>query len=185
MNSSSTPAPDESENAGDDALALLLDDTPAEATNEAEAKPANAEIKEVSAPAAQLDVPPAIAALDAATAGLLMASESDEPFRTVYWPLDKSEIEPSEVALYLTENADAKVETKSVNAFFQNTITIEDWMGDEEKEHAKKFESLIETLESELDSPRVYLVGEREITAAIIGKVEGGFGGVVTLIVET
>lgn len=186
MNKSPSNAPDanadSSTNAGDDALDLLLDDAPAEDS----ASPANAEAKAVAAPATpQLDGPPAIGRLDAATSGLLMPSESDEPFRTVYWPLGKTEITPAEVALYLTENSDAKVETTSVDAFFKNASKVEDWMDDDEIANAKKFEQLVETINSELKKPRVYLIGERERTAAVIGKVAGGFAGVVTLVVET
>ena len=184
MNKSSSTAPEASENAGDDALAMLSDDAPASNQKSAET-PTKAEVKAVSAPASKLDAPPAIARLDAATAGLLMPSESDEPFRTVYWPLETKEINPSEVALYLTENADASVETKSVETFFKNAIKVENWMGDAEKADAKKFEELVKTINAELGSPRVYLIGEREITAAVIGQVAGGFGGVVTLVVET
>ena len=166
------------QNAGDDALAMLSDDAPA-------AVPAKPEVAKVSAEAPPLNAPPAIAKLNAATSGLLMPSESDEPFRAVYWPLEANEIKPSEVALYLTENADAKVETKSVAAFFKNATKVEDSMGDDEKQDAKKFAQLIETINAELENPQVYLIGEREITAATIGKVAGGFGGVVTLVVET
>lgn len=181
MNNSSTNTPDE--NAGDAALELLLDSAPeADAPKATETQ---VEATEVAAPAPTLDGPPALAKLDAATQGLLMPSEGDEPFRTVYWPLEKAEISSSEVALYLTENADATVETKSVAAFFKNAVSVEDWMGDDEKAMAKKFAELVETIEAELESPRVYLIGERERTAAIIGKVEGGFAGVVTLVVET
>ena len=179
MNKSSTNAPDETTdettNAGDDALAMLLDDAPAEK---------RAEVAEKSAPKLD-DAPPAIARLDAATSGLLMRSESDEPFRTVYWPLEEKEITTSEVALYLTENADAKVETKSVDAFFAGAVKVEDWMGDDEKADARKFADLVEIINAELENPRVYLIGEREVTAAVLGKIAGGFGGVVTLIVET
>ncbi len=177
MNNSSN----QSENAGDDALALLSDDAPAAAPG----KPETAEIKAVAAPAPQLNDPPAIARLDAATSGVLMPSESDEPFRTVYWPLEKTEITKAEIALYLTENADADVATKSVEAFFQNAVQVEDWMDADEKADAKKFAALVETIHAELKNPQVYLIGEREITAAILGKVAGGFGGVVTLVVET
>ena len=182
MNKSSIHAPDESENAGDDALNMLLG---SEAPATESETPKTVETKEISAPAPKLDAPPAIARLEAATAGLLMPSESDEPFRTVYWPLEKSEITESEVALYLTENADANVKTQSVDAFFKNAMKVEDGASDNEKADAKKFAELVETIHAELEKPEVYLIGEREITAAIIGKVEGGFGGVVTLVVET
>ncbi len=187
MNKPSSNAADESRNAGDDALDMLLaDDAPASAcAAKSPIEQAPAEVSEVAAPAPPLDDPPALARLDAATSGLLMRSESDEPFRTVYWPLDKNEITNAEVALYLTENADASVQTTSVKDFFKNATKIEDWMGDDEKADAQKFADLVETIDAQLDEPRVYLVGEREITAAVIGKVAGGFAGVVTLVVET
>ena len=175
-------APDANENAGDAALDFLLDDAPAKNVD------SPAQTPEVAAPIADapiLNAPPAVARLDAATAGLQMPSETDAPFRTVYWPLEKAEITPSEVALYLTENAEARVETQSVQAFFKNAISVEDWMDDDEKATAKRFENLVETLDAELQKPRVYRIGEREITAAIVGKVQGGFAGVVTTIVET
>lgn len=184
MNNSSVNALDENgatENAGDAALDMLLDPAPAsDAANEK-----TGATNEKPAPAPQLEAPPAIARLDAATSGLRMPSECDEPFRTVYWPLEKAEITPAEVALYLTENADALVETQSVTVFFQNATKTEDWMDDEEQANVGQFEQLVETLNGELETPRVYLIGERERTAAIIGKVMGGFAGVVTLVVET
>ncbi len=180
MNKFSSNTPDK--NAGDDALDMLLD--PAPGTPDV-AEETSAEATGVSAPAPKLDGPPAIAKLEVATQGLLMSSESDEPFRTVYWPLEKAEIKPAEVALYLTENADATVETQSVEAFFKNAVTVEDWMDDDEKATAKRFVELVETINAELENPCVYLIGERERTAAIIGQVAGGFAGVVTLVVET
>ena len=190
MNNSTSNAPGAnaaSANAGDAALDSLFDDSPA-----ANASAANAnspvQATEVAAPIADaptLNAPPAIARLDAATAGLQMPSETDAPFRTVYWPLEKAAITPSEIALYLTENADARVETQSVETFFKNAVAVEDWMDDDEKATAKRFGKLVETLDAELEKPRVYRIGEREITAAIIGKVQGGFAGVVTMAVET
>ena len=185
--SSSTPDPNAEtpgQNAGDDALDMLLHPAPATAAN-ATVKVAASVGAENAAPAPQLDGPPALQKLDEATRGLLMQSESDEPFRTVYWPLDKAEITASEVALYLTENADATVETQSVEKFFANATRIENWMGDEEKATAKRFADLVEIINSELEKPQVYLIGERERTAAVIGKIKGGFAGIVTLVVET
>lgn len=197
MNKSSTHSNAPAENAGDAALDMLLNPAPETAASDKTADdkaPETAEARAATAPVAAapamavapaLDAPPAIAKLDAATRGLQMPSETDAPFRTVYWPLEKSEIAPSEVALYLTENADADVKTQSVSAFFKNATTVEDWMGDDEKATAKQFDDLVEMLNSQLENPRVYRIGEREITAAVIGKVKGGFAGVVTTIVET
>ncbi len=180
MNKSSTSAQPADENAGDAALDMLSDSAPA---TEPPAKPAETKPVAVAAPAA--DAPPVVTQLEVACQGLQMPSETDAPFRTVYWPLEKSDIKPSEVALYLTENADATVKTQSISEFFKNAVTVEDWMSDDEKADAKKMSELVEALSADLENPRVYLIGEREITAAIIGKVQGGFAGVVTTIVET
>ena len=185
MNIPNSNAPAENiENAGDAALDSLLDNAPETAPAPAAPQVAPAQTAPIVGTPA-LDSPPVIARLNAATAGLLMASETDAPFRTVYWPLEKTEITPAEIALYLTENAEATVEMQSVQAFFKNAVAVESWMSDDEKATAKRFETLVETLESELDKPQVYRIGEREITAAVIGKIAGGFAGVVTTVVET
>ena len=193
MNTSSSTPPTPDENAGDAALDMLLNSAPessetasADADKVAEATENSAPIVATkSAEAPTLQEPPVISKLREATRDLLMQSETDEPFRTVYWPLETAEITPSEVALYLTENADATVETQSVKAFFENAVTTEDWMDDEEQATAKRFGELVETINDELEKPCVYLIGERERTAAILGKIEGGFAGVVTSVVET
>ena len=186
MNKSSTSPQNSDENAGDDALDMLSDPAPeptrppAVAAASAEAKPVATLTNEIAA-----DAPPVVAKLETASDGLQMPSETDAPFRAVYWPLEKSEITPADVALYLTENADATVVTQSVSEFFKTAVTVEDWMGEGEKADAKKMSELVEALKADLENPRVYLIGEREITAAIIGKVAGGFAGLVTTIVET
>lgn len=184
MNKSSTNPQNSDENAGDAALDMLNEPMPASSTAAAVAAQ-SAQAKPLKVPAIAAGAPPIVAKLEAASQGLQMPSETDAPFQTVYWPLEKSDIEPSDVALYLTENADATVKTQSLSAFFKNAVSIEDWMSDDDKANAKKMGELATTLNSDLESPKVYLIGEREITAAIIGKVEGGFAGVVTTVVET
>ena len=185
MNKSSTSAQNSDENAGDAALDLLSDPAPATEPPAVAAPSAQAKSDTPSAPKIADGAPPVVAKLEAASRGLQMPSETDAPFRVVYWPLEKSAIQPSKVALYLTENADAEVKTQSIGEFFKNAVAVEDWMSDDEKADAKKMSELVEALNADLESPRVYLIGEREITAAIIGKVAGGFAGVVTTIVET
>ena len=185
MNTSHSNAPkdkskDEPEGLGDLALDLLNDDAPTAQPAVPQPAPQTVETSLELA-----DAPPVIAKLEAAVEGLQMPSETDEPFRVVYWPLEKSELSDSEVAFYAAERADAPVESQSVDAFFRNAATIENWMDDDEKAEAARFGDLIETLQGELQNPRVYLIGEGERTVAVVGQVEGGFGGVVTLVVET
>ena len=114
-----------------------------------------------------------------------MPSETDAPIFVKYWASDKTELLPGDVAALIEQKADAPLETQTVAEFFKNAATIEDWMSDDEKATAQKFQKLIVTLQTQLDNSHVYLFGERERTVVIIGKVKGGFGGVVTLVVET
>ncbi len=129
--------------------------------------------------------PPAIAMIETDAAGLLMPSETDAPIRVKYWLSEKTELLPGDVAALIEQKADAPIEVKNVAEFFKNAATIEDWMNDDEKATAQKFQKLVVTLQTQLENPRVYLFGERERTVVVIGKVKGGFGGVVTLVVET
>ncbi len=129
--------------------------------------------------------PPAIALIEADAAGLLMPSETDAPILVKYWASEKTELLPGDVAALIEQKADAPLETQTVAEFFKNAATIEDWMSDDEKATAQKFQKLIVTLQTQLDNSHVYLFGERERTVVVIGKVKGGFGGVVTLVVET
>lgn len=172
------------ESAGDLALDSLNldDDAPAQA---APAKPQPAPAPP-EPKASQLEgAPPIVAQLEAATKGLQMPSETDAPFRVVYWPLEQIKLSESEVALYAAEKPDAPVETQSVEAFFKNAVKVEDWMKDDEKANAARFAKLVETLQNGLENPRVYLIGKTERTVAIIGKAKGGFAGLITLVVET
>ena len=129
--------------------------------------------------------PPAIARLRAAVEGVQMPSETDAPFRVEFWASEQSAISPGEVALLVAVEKAANVKAVTIAELLKNPATVEAWMNEQEQATAKRFQKLIETLEAELENPQVYLFGEREKTVVIVGKVKGGFGAVVTLIVET
>ena len=129
--------------------------------------------------------PPAIAIIEAAAKDLAVQSEIDAPILVKFWASEKIELSPGDVAALVEEPGDVTVETQTVAEFFKNSVTVEDWMNEDEKTTARRFGNLSEVLEAQLENPRVYLFGERERTVVIIGKVKGGFGGVVTLVVET
>ena len=129
--------------------------------------------------------PPAIAILEAAARDLSVQSEIDAPIAIKFWPSEQIELDSGAVAIFAGQAANAPVEIVAVAEFFKNSALIEDWMSDDEKAMARKFQTFVETLEAQLENPRVYLFGERERTVVIIGKVKGGFGGAVTLVVET
>lgn len=129
--------------------------------------------------------PAAMAIIETAAKGLSLQSEIDAPILVKYFPSEKIELLPGDVAALVEQQADKPVEIVTVAAFFKNSTLVEDWMSDDEKAMGQRFQKFIVTLETQLENPRVYLFGERERTIVIIGKVKGGFGGVVTLVVET
>ena len=129
--------------------------------------------------------PPALAIIEAATKDLSIQSEIDAPMLVKFWPSQQTELLPGAVVALVEQPAGVPIETTSVAEFFRNSASLEDWMSDDEKASAQRFQKLTETLNAQLENPRVFLFGERERTVVIIGKVKGGFGGVVTLVVET
>ncbi len=131
------------------------------------------------------EVPSFIAPLRELTFGLTMQSETDAPMRVEYWDSKERALSPDQVAILAAVPNAKPVEITTVAKFFANAVKVEDWMNDEEKAVAKRFQKLSEMLEIELENPQVYLFGEREKTVVVIGKVKGGYGGLVTLVVET
>lgn len=131
------------------------------------------------------EIPLSIAKIKQAVGDLQMPSETDAPLRIEFWPSEKEALSPDEIALLAAVKPAEKVEITTVEKFFSNAALIEDGMSDDEKATAKQFQNLVAILNAELENPQVYLFGERERIVVIIGKVKGGFGGVVTLVVET
>lgn len=163
--------------------------TPLSANSTAAVKAPVTVAEKVSLSAPPAEMPPEAAALVAKLRaqifGLAMQSETDAPFRAVFWASDKATLAPAEIALLAEIKGDVRVEIVTVEKFFANAVTIEDWMKDDEKATAVKFQKLIETLKAELENPQVYLIGKTERTVVVVGKIKGGFGGVITLVVET
>lgn len=129
--------------------------------------------------------PPAIEIIEKEAKNLSVQSEIDAPMTVKFWASEKTELLPRDVATLIEQPIDAPVETQTVAAFFNHSARVEDWMSDDEKAMAQRFQKFIVTLQTQLENPRVYLFGERERTVVIIGKVKGGFGGVATVVVET
>ena len=142
---------------------------------------------------------PVVSELEAATRDLQMPSETDAPFQVVFYPAEAQtaanpqektppevvKITPEAIAKLAGAPADAKVETRDLEDFFAAAATEEDWMEDEEKATAKRFANLVETLKKLLQDPQVVLWGEAKKQVAIVGQVEGGCAGVLTVVVET
>ena len=114
---------------------------------------------------------------------LEMPSETDAPFRVFALEIESFEAEKLPEILNL-ERAQP-LDERDLIRFFEAAATEEEWMDDEEKKRAARFAKLRDFLANELENTAVYTFGETEMDVVIIGKSEGGFVGVVTLVVET
>ncbi len=127
--------------------------------------------------------------LKAASDGLLCMSETDYPFEVVLWSGQEQEQEPltKETVLQLAQKApDTPVEVVPLDDFFQNATQEQDWYGSEEKETARRYRELVETLKTNLSDIQVYRLGTTEIDVYILGKTpEGTVAGLQTKVVET
>lgn len=124
-------------------------------------------------------------ALEAATNGLSFQSETDAPIEPFFWTSEETRLTEKVVRQCANASENATVETQSLAEFFEPVIAEEDWMNDDERAEAKKFQSLMQVLKDTLKAERVYRVGETTVAVYVVGKVEGGYAGLKTTVVET
>ncbi len=143
-------------------------------------------VNEIAMTLEKPEKPAVVLALENAVEGLEMPSETDAPFKVVFFEMPaESAITPAQIAKLAGAPEDAEVETHELAEFFDAAATEEEWMNDEEKATAKRFASLLETLKAQLKDIQVVVWGDAEKQVAIIGKCAGGAAGVTTLVVET
>jgi hypothetical protein len=125
--------------------------------------------------------------LEKSTTGLLFMSETDAPFE--YFAGGKAESGDSAknfLKKHLNLDDETPVKAVSLEKFFKNAATEQDWHEEEEKATVKKFQELEQTLKEKLTDIEVVRVGETEIDAYILGKTESGeWAGLKTKLVET
>jgi hypothetical protein len=74
----------------------------------------------------------------------------------------------------------------SLDAFFKDVTTGEDWHDAEEKEEVRKFRELVQTLKKALKDIKVFKAGKVEVDVYIVGRTESGdWAGLKTKVVET
>ena len=126
-----------------------------------------------------------LAKLEAAAKGLLYISETDAPLTPFFWPSEAKILTPELVAQLAKLPDKTKIETRTLDEFFKPFATEEDWMNDDEKAEVRKVGELAKALKDNLRDITVYRAGEIKIDVFVAGKVEGGFAGVATKVVET
>ena len=132
----------------------------------------------------EFDIPKKIKSL---SQNLLWMSESDYPFDIFTWSNQELEEVNTQNLLQKTNHSlDAPVKVVDMENFFQRATDEKDWYDDEEKETAKKYQALVDTLKQNLDNIQVYKIGEVEIDVYIVGQLKSGdWVGLSTKAVET
>lgn len=126
------------------------------------------------------------AALQEAADGLLYMSETDEPFEAVFWKGEGSPIDAGRLLKLIGANPCAPVREESLEDFFKDLVTEQDWHGEAEREDARRYRGLRETLQSRLGEARVFRIGEINVDIYIVGLTpEGDWAGLRTRAVET
>jgi len=132
-----------------------------------------------------------VKALRQAATGLLFPSETDAPLEPFFWP---DAVKPNGENEALTAEGlatlagvplDTPIKTVKLESFFRPALKEEEWHNAEERAQAAKFQGLVKTLKATLTDVKVFRVGETSIDVYIVGKVEGGFAGLRTTVVET
>ena len=121
--------------------------------------------------------------LKSASEGLLCKSESDYPFKTIYWE-DVDDIKSK--LLEVTDCSAQKIEIRELDSFFNRATEEKDWYNDEEMTECKGYQELVKLLKTHLKDIKVYRVGEVEVNCYILGQTESNaVAGLSTISVET
>lgn len=117
--------------------------------------------------------------------GLYVMSETDAPLKPFVW----KNIDMIDDALLLKKakvSPETCLEHWTIEEFFKNMITPQDWHGEQEKADVLKFQNVLSSLQSSLTEPSVYRIGDTKKEVFILGKLaDGNIGGLKTYVVET
>lgn len=161
--------------------------SPARADENEEAKaPSQASVLAVNTPAAA-PKPPLVEQLESLVAGLQMPSETDAPIRAFWSRESVDEPKPADYARMagLHLRGDEPVEVRSLGDLLDGPATEETWMNEEDRKVARRFAALRAFLNANFAEIEVLSFGTTEKQIVIAGRIENGFAGLITLVVET
>ncbi len=130
-----------------------------------------------------------IETLAQASKSLLMISESDYPLEPFEEQIQlNGELTEQQLLQHLNYSENTKVEIVSVDDFFRQACAENEWQSQEEQETAKKFQSLLAILKSQLNQLQVFRIYKTatNIEAYVLGQtLDGKVAGLKTQLVET
>lgn len=124
-------------------------------------------------------------ALKKASQGLLFQSETDAPFEAFEWDGEEGKPDKAKVLELAGLPPNTPVKTKGLDAFFKDATQEQEWMDDAEKAEVQKFRQLVQTLKESLADVKVFQAGRVESDVYIVGRVESGWAGLKTKVVQT
>jgi len=123
--------------------------------------------------------------LKLATKDLLWLSETEYPMQVVYWH-DANNFTQDTLLQQHNYPPDTKIATKEFNAFFTVATKSETWHNEAEQAQVERYQALVNLMAENLTNIKVYLLGEIEIAAYILGTTQHkAIAGVTTQIVAT
>jgi hypothetical protein len=125
------------------------------------------------------------AALKKASEGLLFPSETDAPFEVVAWTGEQGKPDKARVLEPAGVGPETPVKVKRLDGFFKDATKEEVWHDPQEKAEVQRFQQLVRTLKETLADAKVFLVGKKENDAYIVGRVDSGWAGLKTRVVQT
>ena len=124
-------------------------------------------------------------ALQEATTGLLMMSESDYPFEVIRWS-GSEQLSPEYLRRVAGLEASAPLAETDLETFFRVAAGEQEWKSEADLLVAKKYQRLMRLLADNLTGIRVCRMGEINIHVYVVGRsAEGNWLGVSTQLVET
>ena len=137
--------------------------------------------------AATLTIEILISRLNELSTDLYFLSESDYPLEPIqYTPQAPGVLTDAEIYTLAGKTPDEKLEKVELSYFFRNMTADQPDADEDMKNISRRFRELQAFLEENLNDIAVYRVGEIEITALILGKLnENQFAGLKTMVVET
>jgi hypothetical protein len=125
-------------------------------------------------------------ALKEASRGLLYPSETDAPFEPFVWEGEEGKPDKARVLELIGRPEKTRAKVMSLDAFFRDVTTEEDWHDAEEKAEVRKFRELVQALKGALTDIKVFKVGGVESDVYVVGRTRtGDWARLKTKVVET
>lgn len=130
--------------------------------------------------------PAIVRRLEHASDGLLFMSESDHPFRVLFWKRPSGVLNAARVAELAGEDPAGPIEERTLDEFFEGATRVLPEYGAEELAVVERYRALVQLIRRELCHVKVFRYGVVEIHAYVTGVTrQGDWVALATTQIET